>query len=222
MSLPILYSLQHCPYAMRARMGLLMAKQDVLLRAVVTKDKPEEMLAISPKGTVPVLLLDDGTIIDESLEIMLWALNINDPDDLLYSSDKETLLEILSFIHEWDNQLKPTLSAYKHAKRFHLDTEQSLREQCEVYMRTLENRLEAKDYFFGDHLSLADLAILPFVRQFVNCDKRWFREAGYPRLSQWLSKLLQSLLFTKTMRKYPLWQECHKEYLFNWDNLKIE
>ena len=219
---PILYSLQHCPYAMRARMGLLMAKQDVLLRAIVTKDKPEDMLAFSPKGTVPVLILTDGSIIDESLDIMIWALKKNDPDDLLISSRPDILAEMLRFIHEWDDELKPTLSAYKHAKRFHIDTEIHLRDQCEVFMKELESRLQKQKYFFGDKLSMADLAILPFVRQFVNVDKRWFRDAGYSRLSLWLAQRLQSLLFTKTMRKYPLWVECHEEFLFNWDNLKLD
>ena len=89
MKLPILYSLQHCPYAMRARMGLLMARQQVMLRAITMKNKPKEMLKISPKGTVPVLLLPDKTVIDESLDIMVWALQQNDPEDLLHKDNPE-------------------------------------------------------------------------------------------------------------------------------------
>ena len=218
MPYPILYSLQHCPYAMRARMALLMAKEDVLLRSIVTSDKPQEMLKISPKGTVPVLLLEDGTIIDESLEIMLWALKKNDPEDLLKADDASKLTDMLVLINECDTSYRVNLKAYKHAKRFHLETEEELRSASEVYIQKLENLLEKQSHFFGDSLSLADLAILPFVRQFANTDKKWFRDSQYQRLSKWLSAFMGTALFTKTMRKYPLWNEAQEEFLFNWDN----
>lgn len=199
-------------------MGLLMAKQEVLLRAIVTKDKPEEMLKVSPKGTVPVLLFENGTVIEESLDIMLWALKQNDPSNLLQLSNVESLPKMLEIIKIYDLEYRPILSAYKAAKRFHLDTEDILREQCEIYMKSLEQNLEDRDYIFNDQMSLVDLAILPFIRQFMNVDKKWFRDAGYPLLSSWLSRNLQSLLFTKTMRKYPLWLDCQEEFVLNWNN----
>ncbi len=217
MTHPILYSLQHCPYAMRARMGLLMARKVVLLRAIVTKDKPADMLAVSIKGTVPILLFSNGTVIDESLDIMIWALKENDPDDLLYSQRPEMYRQMLDLINNCDHEFRTNLSAYKYNKRYHLNDEPKFRTQCEVYIQKLESLLEKQDYIMGDKLSLVDLAILPFIRQFANVDKKWFRQSGYPRLSLWLASLLQSLLFLKTMQKYPLWLDTHEEFLFFWD-----
>jgi len=202
---------------MRARMALLMAREDVLLRAIVTSDKPEEMLSISPKGTVPVLLLSDGSFLEESLDIMLWALKKNDPQDLLKLSEPSTLIEMLELVAECDRSYRVNLKAYKHAKRFHLETEVDFRSECEVYLQKLEDLLLKQNHLFGESLSLADLAILPFIRQFANVDKKWFRNAPYKNLSKWLSDLMGSALFTKTMRKYPLWNDAHEEFLFNWD-----
>jgi glutathione S-transferase len=202
---------------MRARMALLMARKVVSLRAIVTKNKPKEMLEISSKGTVPILILPDGTIIDESLDIMIWALKENDPEDLLYADDPSMFKKMLEFITPFDNEFRTSLSAYKYNKRYHLEAELELRDECEVHVQRLESILEDQEYIIGNKLSLVDLAILPFVRQFANTDKKWFRSAGYPKVSLWLAKLLQSLLFTKTMREYPLWLENREEFLFYWD-----
>jgi len=218
MTYPILYSLQHCPYAMRARMGLLMARKKVLLRAIVTKDKPAEMLAVSKKATVPILLFPDGKVIDESLEIMLWALKQNDPDDLLYGQRPDIYPQMLNLINDCDHGFRTNLSAYKHSQRYHLPDELQLRARCEVFIRRLESFLLQQDYIMGERLSLADLAILPFVRQFANVDKKWFRGSPYPHVGSWLEKQMQSLLFSKTMRKYPLWLDEHKEFLFCLDS----
>ena len=147
---------------------------------------------------------------------MLWALKRNDPQDLLKVSDPSILTEILTLIDECDVGYRANLKLYKHAKRFHLDTEIVLRSACEVYIQKLEDSLASQSYFFGESLSLADLAILPFVRQLANTDKKWFRETHYKNLSKWLSKQMGSILFTKAMRKYPLWNEGHEEFLFNW------
>ena len=216
-SLPILYSLQNCPYAMRARMGLLMARQEVLLRATVTKDKPADMLAVSPKGTVPVLVLTDGSVIDESLDIMIWALKKSDPSELLRGQHPELYPQMLNLISECDTGFRTNLKAYKHAKRHHLPGETQLRSQCEAFIQKLESSLQSKAFIFGETISLVDLAVLPFIRQFANVDKAWFRKAGYPHLALWLSKHLQSLLFSKTMRKYPLWLDSQEEFLLTWD-----
>lgn len=198
-------------------MALLMARKKVLLRAIVTKDKPQEMLAISKKGTVPILVFSDGKVIDESLDIMIWALKQDDPDDLLYSQRPEMYQHMLDLISDCDLEFRANLSAYKHHKRYHLSDELKFRTQSEVFVKRLEFSLLEQDYIMGDKLSLADLAVLPFIRQFVSVDKKWFREAGYPRLSQWLSRHLQSLLFLKTMQEYPLWKKSHEEFLFFWD-----
>lgn len=210
---PILYSLQHCPYAIRARMGILLAKQPVFLRAIDLKDKPEEMLEVSPTGTVPLLILDESKIIDESLEIMVWALGNNDPDNLLRNDITDVLQNMLSIIKEYDNEFKSRLEKYKCAKRYHETDKDYCRQQCELFIAELEQRLTSNDYFMGERASLVDYAILPFIRQFARVERQWYLQSPYPNVRQWLNKHLQSPLFSKTMIKYPLWLESHESYL---------
>ena len=222
--LPILYSLQHCPYAMRARLGLLMARQQVMLRAVTTKNKPVEMLAISPKGTIPVLMLPDTTVIDESLDIMLWALQQNDPEDLQHKDQPDDLPAMLELIRRNDKDFKPQLEIYKKSKRFHLETEIEERQKCEVFIAELERRLannkssaegsksEAGDgCFIGQKPGLIDFALLPFVRQFSRVNRAWFINAPYPNLRAWLDRHQQSRVYSKAMAKYPLWLDSYDE-----------
>lgn len=212
--LPILYSLQHCPYAMRARLGLLMAQQSVMLRAIVMKNKPDEMLAVSPKGTVPVLVLPDDRVIDESLDIMLWALRQNDPQDLLHKEHPNDLEAMIALIHRNDKQFKPQLETYKKAKRFHHDNELAEREKCEMFITELEEKLNANGFFIGEKAGLIDYALLPFVRQFSRVNRPWFIQAPYPKLRNWLEFHQQSRLYSKAMAKYPLWLDDHQESLF--------
>ena len=222
-NLPILYSLQHCPYAMRARLGILLAQQSVLIRAVVTKNKPAEMLAISPKGTVPVLIVDHAesaenqhhkpTIIDESIEIMLWALKLNDPQNLLQAEDSSKLDAMLELIRRNDKEFKPDLEIYKLAKRFHKKSEVTDRQNCEGFVAELERKLESGHFLMGDQASLVDYALLPFLRQFARVDRKWYLQSPYPRLRDWLNRHLQMPLFTKAMAKYPLWLDSHETFL---------
>ena len=215
MILPILYSLQHCPYAMRARLAILLAQQKVQLRAITMKNKPAEMLEVSPKGTVPVLLLNENErnqkVIEESLDIMLWALNRNDPDNLLYSQQDDALPEMLKIIEENDSQFKPKLEKYKRAKRFHNDDEEQCRLECEPFIQQLEQRLAQHEYLMGAKPSLLDYALLPFVRQFSKVNRPLFLKGDYSHLQRWLSNHLQSRLFSKTMALYPLWLESDEE-----------
>ena len=225
-ALPVLYSLQNCPYAMRARLAILLAQQTVQIRAVTMKDKPAEMLLASPKATVPVLVIqnddvtgDDNTeqqftIVDESLDIMLWALNRSDPDNLLYSHDPEALPEMLKVIHENDNEFKPSLEKYKRAKRFHGDNLEECRVECEPFVQALEQRLVTHKYFMGDTPSLLDYALLPFIRQFSRVNKPVFTGGGYKQLQAWLSLHLQGRLFQRSMEQYPLWLDEYKSCLF--------
>ena len=211
---PILYSLQNCPYAMRARLAILMSQQSVLIRAIVMKNKPAEMLALSPKGTVPVLVLDTETgtqVIDESLDIMLWALNLSDPDNLLYAEDAKALPEMLTIINKNDQQFKPNLERYKHAKRFHADDEEACRLQCEPFIQALEQRLSQHSFLMGSTPSLLDFALLPFVRQYSRVNKQHFKQGAYSHLNNWLKDHLQSQLFSRAMLKYPLWLETYEE-----------
>lgn len=218
MKLPILYSLQHCPYAMRARLGLLMAQQPVMLRAIVMKNKPQDMLIASPKGTVPVLVMPDASVIDESLDIMLWALAQNDPEDLLHKDNPDALIDMLALIKRNDKEFKPQLEIYKKAKRFHLVTEVEEREKCALFIAELEHLLSSKGmnsgFFIGNKPSLIDYALLPFVRQFSRVQRAWFQQAPYPNLRIWLNSHLQSRLYAKAMTKYPLWLDEQEECLF--------
>ena len=225
MKLPILYSLQNCPYAMRARLAILLARQTVMLRAIVMQNKPAEMLALSPKGTVPVLVLDNGVacnneneskkyVIDESLDIMLWALNINDPENLLYSQDADALAEMLQIIYENDEQFKPKLEQYKRARRFHDNNEEHCRLLCEPFIQRLEYCLAQHEFLMGSTPSLLDYALLPFIRQFSRVNRQLYLQGPYAHLQRWLNHHLQSRLFSKAMFKYPLWLDNHEECIF--------
>lgn len=214
MSTPILYSLQRCPYAIRARMGLLYANQDVLIRAIAIKNKPLEMLEISPKGTVPVLQLIDGKVIDESLDIILWALNQNDPSRILLPELNQSMNLMMELINHFETGFKPIINAYKEARRAGLETSDDQRKLGEVFILELESRLQDQDFFFGENISLADITIFPFIRQFSNVEKKWFRAQNYPRLTLWLDKIVDGPIFKRTMRKVPLWLDTQEEVLF--------
>lgn len=200
---PILYSFRRCPYAMRARLALSYAEQSVEHREVILRDIPQQMVDISPKATVPVMLLPDGTVIDESLDIALWALEQQDPQKLLGSLSQ--LSDMLSLINENDNDFKPWLDKYKYADRHPDQTPEYYRAQGEAFLQKLEDRLDSNPYLFGGDIRLADIAIMPFVRQFAHVDKRWFEAADYPCLQRWLSQWLASDTFNQVMTKYPQW-----------------
>ncbi len=198
---------------MRARMGILLAKQPVLLRAIQLKNKPTEMLTASPKGTVPVLILDETTIIDESLDIMLWALEKTDPDNLLCREQPEVLPTMLALINHFDTEFKTCLNKYKSAKRYHDDNQMVYREQCESFIIDLESRLSKHKFLMGDALSLVDFALFPYIRQFAKVDRQWYLQAPYPKLQNWLKTHLDSKLFSKTMTIFPLWLDSHEDCL---------
>jgi len=214
--LPILYSLRNCPYAMRARIAIFKAKQTVLLRDLVLSNKPPEMIAVSPKGTVPVIVLpnENNRVIEESLDVMLWALNETDPDNLLLSRDESALTEMLALIHIFDHQFKTAIETYKCAKRYKETNVVECRQACETFIQTLEQRLMGSAFLMGPKESLADIALLPFIRQFARIERQWYLQSPYPKVRQWLNSYLQSPMFTKVMAKYPLWLDSHKVVLF--------
>jgi len=214
MSHPILYSLRQCPYAMRARIGLLLAKQPVVLRDIVMTNIPTEMLTVSPKGTVPVLVLTDSSVIEESLDIMLWALQQNDPDNLLYSHECEALDNMLTLIKRCDSEFVDALKKYKAASRYHDSNILSYRQQCEIFINNLEESLTKHHFIMGDSASLVDFAILPFIRQFSNVDKKCFKQSPYPRLQHWLENHYQNPLFARAMTKYPQWLDSKEVVIF--------
>ncbi len=197
--LPILYSFRRCPYAIRARLAINYAGIPVEIREVQLKQKPEQMLAISPKGTVPVLQLPDGKVIDESLGIMCWALAQNDPEHWLDAGeDSERLIQ-------WnDGEFKYYLDRYKYADRYPEFPSGYYRNQGEKFLAELESRLSQNLYLGGGHFSLLDAVILPFIRQFAAVDNQWFVSSGYQQLKKWLNGLLVSELFVSVMVKHPI------------------
>lgn len=211
-SYPLLYSFRRCPYAMRARLGLLFAGVSVELREIVLKNKPPQMLAISPKGTVPVLQLTNGTIIEESREIMMWALEQNDPQGLL---NAQVLPEANALIAQNDGEFKHWLDRYKYADRHPEMTQTEYREQGEAFLQVLENLLSKNRYLLGDSITVADIGIMPFVRQFAHVDRKVFYDLPYPKLQQWLQHWLDHPLFLQAMTKFAPWQEADDVVIFS-------
>jgi len=191
-------------------MGLLLAKQQVILREVIMKNKPAEMITASAKATVPVLVINQSLVIDQSLDIMLWALNQNDPNNLLHI-DQTAMLEL---IHLIDNEFVSVLKKYKAASRYHDVEKDSYRSHCETYINFLEQRLSQHEYLMGDIPCLADYAILPFIRQFSRVERQWYRQAPYPRLQRWLTAQYQQPIFAQAMVKYEPWRKADAPVLF--------
>jgi len=195
-----LYSFRRCPYAMRARMALRYAGVPVEIVEVSLKNKPAEMLVLSPKGTVPVLNAD-GVVIDESLQIMRWALAQNDPDDWLLAGDSFAALWMEKLIEGNDQIFKSALNRYKYAERYPEQPMEAYRAEGALFLQKLDELLEGRDYLLADHPSLADIALLPFVWQFAHVDREWFAQTPYARLQAWLQRFLESDLFTSIMKK---------------------
>jgi len=195
-----LYSFRRCPYAMRARMALRYSEVAVDIVEVSLKAKPAEMLALSSKGTVPVLNVD-GQVIDESLEIMRWALAQHDPQDWLLKDDPQGQRAIAALIEENDQVFKVHLNRYKYAERYPQQPMAFYRAEGEVFLRRLDELLEGRDYLLVNHPTLADVALMPFIRQFAHVDREWFAQTPYRRLQDWLQRFLASELFTSVMAK---------------------
>ena len=210
-SLPRLYSFRRCPYAMRARLGLMFAELPLELREITLKNKPDQMLAISPKGTVPVLQLADGTVIEESAEIMMWALEQNDPQGLL---DEKVLSEANALIAQNDNEFKQWLDRYKYADRHPEMTQIEYRQKGEIFLQDLEALLTKNTYLLGNSVTVADIGIMPFVRQFAHVDRDVFYSLPYPKLQLWLQHWLEHPLFVQAMTKFQPWQEGDEVVVF--------
>jgi len=205
---------------MRARMALVYSGVVFELREIVLKNKPAEMLEASPKGTVPVLILPDGTVIDESLDVMKWALLKNDPDNWVMQTSPNVSNSLNALIQKNDHEFKEHLDRYKYADRFPEHPMAHYREQGENFLLELEGRLQSSPYLLGEQLTLADVAIMPFIRQFAHVDIDWFRKAPYKNLQVWLDTFLQSALFNGVMKKYSPWEAENKGVMFPyWDQV---
>ena len=209
---PILYSFRRCPYAIRARLAIAYAGVSVELREIMLKNKPPSMLEYSPKGTVPVLVLPSGQVIDQSLEIMHWALAQNKGD--WYSGAAECLKTIDQLIAQNDTQFKPWLDKYKYADRYPEYSQAFYREQCEVFIAQLNTRLEQHTFLMADQCTLADAALVPFVRQFALVDRAAFDGCRFYFVQRWLADFLASPLFKEVMPKFAPWQPGDKALLF--------
>ncbi len=214
MPLPTLYSFRRCPYAMRARLGILLSGTSVSLREIILKHKPDPMLAASPKGTIPVLILQDDSVIDESLDIMRWALDLSDPYHLLLVDKHQRQEQANALITNNDNEFKSWLNKYKYADRNPEQSEIYYRQQGEKFIIQLEHLLGKHQQLLSDSASIADFAIFPFIRQFAGIDRAWFNQAPYPNVQRWLAGHLESQRFSNIMKKYPTWLESGKSFQF--------
>lgn len=206
MNLPVLYSFRRCPYAMRARLAIKYSDIEVELREVKLKEMPASLTRLSTDKTVPLLLLPDGSVIEESWDIMKWAINNNDPDNYL-GSENSNLQDAEMLVETNDYSFKDDLDHYKYADRHPDHTMEHYRSAGEEFLLELEKRLTATNYLSSDSVSISDIAIFPFIRQFAHVDKNWFSDAPYPRLQAWLNGLLDSDLFISVMSKNTVWNE---------------
>ena len=206
-TIPILYSFRRCPYAMRARMAVAVSGVQVELREIMLRDKPPEMLEASPKGTVPVLVLADGTVLEESLDIMRWALAQSDPEGWLGH-------ECQDLITANDGPFKQALDRYKYPHRYNLADGITHRDAAVGHLALLNDMLSAQPYLGGAKPAFTDIALFPFVRQFAATDADWFAAQPLPALQSWLNGLVHSALFNQIMTRYPQWKAGDRAILF--------
>ena len=221
---PILYSFRRCPYAMRARMALFASGTEVELREVKLADKPPELAEASPKATVPVLVLDNGTVVDESIAVMRWALDRCDPQNWLAGDDANLIaLNDGPFKHHLDRYKYPTRYPDEVAEEMGGD-EAAFREHHRAkglaILEKLDAQLSESGQLCGEEISFADIALFPFVRQFANTDRAWFDTQALPHLQTWLKGHLESQLFGAIMPKFVPWKSGDSPILFGPDPAK--
>jgi len=210
--LPVLYSFRRCPYAIRARLAIKVAGVAVALREVLLRDKPAALIAVSPKATVPVLQLPDGTLLEQSLDIMRWALAAHDPHGWLRADEHDRVQALITLN---DGPFKQALDRYKYAPRHPERPALAWRDEAVATMLApLDVRLADQRFLLRDTPSLADMAILPFVRQFAAVDTAWFDAAPLANLRSWTARLTASPLFDAVMTRFPAWRPGDADVLF--------
>ncbi|NRB11082.1 MAG: glutathione S-transferase N-terminal domain-containing protein [Rickettsiaceae bacterium] len=218
--LPILYSFRRCPYAMRARIALAYNNVQCILREVDLKNKPEAMLEISPKGTVPVLLLNNGKVIEESLDIIYYALEQEitkgSRADILTNVTKEEQQKIEQLITNNDTEFAKLGRKYKYFEKYPEESQKNYRTQIEKqFLQNMEQSLSKHKYLISDKLSIADIALMPFIRQFAYVDEEWFFNSSYNRLINWLNNFTNDDLFEDiVMQKHKPWKFGDKDIMF--------
>lgn len=213
--LPVLYSFRRCPYAMRARLALAVSGQACILREVELRNRPPQLREVSPKATVPVLVLADGDVIEESLEIMHWTLNRQDPENWLRpeAGQRDEAEELIT---NCDGEFKAHLDRYKYSDRYEGAKPEESRALAAEFLHALDRRLNGAGYLLGPNTCLADMAILPFVRQFALADRDWFDAQAWTHLRRWLDDFVASELFERIMKKHPVWQPDANDLIADW------
>ncbi len=199
----ILYSYRRCPYAMRARIALKYSDIDVEHREIELRNKPQSMLLASPKGTVPVLCIGDR-VLDQSVDIMRWAIDQSDPAG--WGNVDDAMAQ--AWIQKNDGPFKVLLDQYKYPNRFpELDQVAVLKEALQITLLPMEQSLQATQYLMGDQMTWVDVAIFPFIRQFSMVDLKGFDDLPIPAVKKWLAQHIESELFHSVMHKYPVWRD---------------
>lgn len=210
LSSPILYSFRRCPYCIRAHMALKYAGLKIILRGVELKNLPPEALAVSPRATMPSLVIDKNKYIDESWDIIKWAVQQNDPENWL-GDNNEYLQAAEVLVKTNDYSFKENLDHYKYAVRFPDHPKQYYRQCGEEFLEELNEILKESNFLLDDHITVADIAVFPYIRQFAMVDKDWFYNAPYPPLQRWLKYMLATELFREAFRKHELWLPGHDD-----------
>ena len=206
---------------MRARLAINVSGMKVELREILLRDKPIQMLEISPKGTVPVLIEPDGNVVEESLDIMDWALAINDPQDWL-KPEKGSLAEMRQLIKQCDEEFKPRLDLYKYASRYDDIDGEIERDKASDFLWQLDKMLETQSHLFGNRATFADMAIITFIRQFANVDRNWFDNCKWGNLQRWLVAFLEGQQFSQIMNKYNQWHDGDALVEFGFESVKLD
>ena len=210
---PTLYSFRRCPYAMRARLALRLCKIQCIIREISLKAKNSEFLRVSPKATVPVLVLPNGEVLEESLDIIYWSLKQNDP--LKLKTNNQLANKTDKLIELFDTEFKFHLDRYKYSSRYNIKNSQVYRDKARDILVEINTMLESKNYIGGNNISLLDISILPFVRQFRIADKEWFDDnLGLENVNNWLNTFLNSDLLASIMTKYKVWEKDDPITLF--------
>ena len=211
---PTLYSFRRCPYAMRARLALRLCKIECIIREISLKAKNSEFLKVSPKGTVPVLVLPNGKVLEESLDIINWSLEQNDPNKLK-ANDKVTKKINDKYIQLFDKDFKFHLDRYKYSSRYNISNSEIHRNKARKLLTEINTMLEGKDYIGGQCMSLLDISILPFVRQYRIADINWFdNHLGLRNINNWVNIFLNTEILASVMTKYKVWEKDDPITLF--------
>ena len=211
---PTLYSFRRCPYAMRARLALRLCKIECIIREINLKVKNSEFLKVSPKGTVPVLVLPNGKVLEESLDIIDWSLEQNDPNKLKVN-DKVTKKINDKYIQLFDSDFKFHLDRYKYSSRYNISNSEIHRNKAQNLLTEINTMLEGKDYIGGQCMSLLDISILPFVRQYRIADINWFdNHLGLRNINNWVNIFLNTEILASIMTKYKVWEKEDPPILF--------